>query len=66
MKNGYTIGALYYRRFLAKYAKFRQQIWADQQGINPKDKNQQVNFCSQLVGQLRTPYSIKTLWSYLI
>ena len=41
----------YYRRFLAKYAKFRQQIWAVRQGINPRDKNQkQANFCSQVVG----------------
>ena len=56
------IGAQYYRRFLAKYAKFRQQIWADRQGINPRDKNQkQANFCSQVVSQLRTPYSIKAL-----
>ena len=57
-----SIGAQYYRRFLAKYAKFRQQIWADRQGINPRDKNQkQANFCSQVVGQFRTPYSIKAL-----
>ena len=42
---------VYYRRFLGKYAKFRQQIWADRQGINPRDKNQkQANFCSQVVG----------------
>jgi len=61
-----SIGALYYRRFLAKYAKFRQQIWADRQGINPRDKNQkQANFCSQVVGELRTPYSIKALWDDL-
>ena len=58
-----SIGPLYYREFLAKYAKFRQQIWAVRQGINPRDKNQkQANFCSQVVGQLRTPYSIKALW----
>ena len=57
------IGAQCCRRFLAKYAKFRQQIWAVGQGINPRDKNQkQANFCSQVVGQLRTPYSIKALW----
>ena len=57
-----AIGAQYYRRFLAKYAKSRQQIWADWQGINPRDKNQkQANFCSQVVGQFRTPYSIKAL-----
>ena len=57
------IGPLCYREFLAKYAKFRQQIWAVRQGINPRDKNQkQANFCSQVVGQLRTPYSIKALW----
>ena len=53
---------LYYREFLAKYAKFRQQIWAVRQGINPRDKNQkQANFCSQVEGQLRTPYSVKAL-----
>ena len=60
------IGALYYRRFLANYAKFRQQIWAVRQCINPRDKNQkQANFCSQVAGQLRTPYSIKALWLYV-
>ena len=51
------IGPLYYREFLAMYAKFRQQIWAVRQGINPRDKNQkQANFCSQVESQLRTPY----------
>ena len=31
------------------YTKFRQQIWAVRQGINPRDKNQkQANFCSQV------------------
>ena len=55
-------GVQYYRSFLAKYAKFRQQIWAVQQGINPRDKNQkQANFCSQVVVELITPYSIKAL-----
>ena len=59
----WPIGPLYYREFLAKYAKFRQQIWAVRQGINPRDKNQkQANFCSQVEGQLRTPYGIKALW----
>ena len=58
-----SIGPLYCREFLAKYAKFRQQIWAVRQGINPRDKNQkQANFCSQVEGKLRTPYSIKALW----
>ena len=57
------IGPLYNREFLAKYAKFRQQIWAVRQSINPRDKNQkQANFCSQVVVELRTPYSIKALW----